>query len=239
MTVALLQDGTALGNVELPPWAQGSPDEFVRLQREALESDYVSEHLHDWIDLIFGFKQRGKAAEAAVNVFYYLTYEGTVNLQEIKDPQYVPSSPETPCHDEAASGQRQACLCVCLEQNCAHLCRLPSKFSDIDILDVTRQVSSRYCWTIIPLPIIPWGPMSRVKADRQVTKSTSRVQAAHGCGGPNQPLRADAEPAVQAQAPQEGPATSTQHPPPAQWPRCHEAVPRGHAPLPQVLLLLF
>lgn len=82
-----MQDGTALGDVELPPWAKGSPDEFVRLQREALESDYVSEHLHDWIDLIFGFKQRGKAAEAAANLFYYLTYEGTVNLQDIEDPQ--------------------------------------------------------------------------------------------------------------------------------------------------------
>ena len=82
-----LQDGTALGDVELPPWAKGSPDEFVRLQREALESDHVSEHLHEWIDLIFGFKQRGKAAEAAANVFYYLTYEGTVNLADIEDPQ--------------------------------------------------------------------------------------------------------------------------------------------------------
>ena len=82
-----MQDGSALGDVELPPWAKGSPDEFVRLQREALESDHVSEHLHEWIDLIFGAKQRGKAAEVAANVFYYLTYESTVNLQDIQDPQ--------------------------------------------------------------------------------------------------------------------------------------------------------
>ena len=43
-----------LGDVELPPWARGSPDAFVRLQQEALECDHVSEHLHHWIDLIFG-----------------------------------------------------------------------------------------------------------------------------------------------------------------------------------------
>eukprot|EP00951_Prasinocladus_malaysianus_P022641 scaffold190350_cov25-Prasinocladus_malaysianus.AAC.1 len=61
------QDGTVLGDVALPPWADGSPDEFVRIMREALESEHVSNHLHEWIDLVFGFRQRGKAAEEAVN----------------------------------------------------------------------------------------------------------------------------------------------------------------------------
>ncbi|KAG2825967.1 hypothetical protein PC113_g21847, partial [Phytophthora cactorum] len=76
---------TRVGNVELPAWAS-SPSAFVRINREALESEYVSEHLHEWIDLIFGYKQRGEAAIEANNLFYYLSYEGSVDLETITDP---------------------------------------------------------------------------------------------------------------------------------------------------------
>ena len=34
----------------------------------------------------FSYKQRGPEAARATNVFYYLTYEGSVNLNEIADP---------------------------------------------------------------------------------------------------------------------------------------------------------
>ncbi|KAG5834255.1 hypothetical protein ANANG_G00259620 [Anguilla anguilla] len=80
------QNGTKLGDVILPPWAKGDPREFIRVHREALECDYVSAHLHEWIDLIFGFKQQGPPAVEAVNVFHHLFYEGQVDIYNINDP---------------------------------------------------------------------------------------------------------------------------------------------------------
>ncbi|KAE9135429.1 BEACH domain-containing protein [Phytophthora fragariae] len=85
-TFGTSQTGVVVDDVELPPWANDSPTEFVRLNRAALESPYVSANLHHWIDLIFGFKQQGPAAVEACNVFYHLTYEGSVDLDAITDP---------------------------------------------------------------------------------------------------------------------------------------------------------
>ena len=90
------QAGARVGDVELPFWAKSvrSPrqvclscarvsrqmpmaacqaEDFVAQHREALESDHVSANLHHWVDLIFGHKQRGRAARDADNVFYFLT----------------------------------------------------------------------------------------------------------------------------------------------------------------------
>ncbi|CAM5073382.1 unnamed protein product [Natator depressus] len=79
------EDEVVVNDVELPPWAK-KPEDFVRINRMALESEFVSCQLHQWIDLIFGYKQRGPEAVRALNVFHYLTYEGSVNLDSITDP---------------------------------------------------------------------------------------------------------------------------------------------------------
>jgi hypothetical protein len=82
-----LQNGTRIDEVVLPPWAGGNAHEFIRLHRAALESEHVSLHLHQWIDLIFGHKQTGSAAEEAVNCFLRSSYEGNVDLDSYEDPR--------------------------------------------------------------------------------------------------------------------------------------------------------
>nr|XP_023683403.1 lipopolysaccharide-responsive and beige-like anchor protein [Paramormyrops kingsleyae] len=84
--LGVMDDGTVVSDVQLPPWAK-TPEDFVRINRLALESELVSRQLHQWIDLIFGFKQQGPEAAKALNVFYYLTYEGAVNLSTITEPR--------------------------------------------------------------------------------------------------------------------------------------------------------
>ncbi|XP_072248234.1 neurobeachin isoform X3 [Leuresthes tenuis] len=83
--LGMREDMAMICDVDLPAWAK-KPEDLVRINRMALESEFVSCQLHQWIDLIFGYKQRGPEAVRALNVFHHLTYEGSVNLDSISDP---------------------------------------------------------------------------------------------------------------------------------------------------------
>ena len=75
-------NGKRVDDIKLPKWAH-SPAEFLTKNREALESNYVSEHIHLWIDLIFGTKQCSIEDQ---NVFHPVTYQGRIDLDQLSDP---------------------------------------------------------------------------------------------------------------------------------------------------------
>lgn len=60
LDLGVRQNKKRVGDVKMPKWAESNPDKFLEIMRKALESDYVSNNLHKWIDLIFGYKQRGQ-----------------------------------------------------------------------------------------------------------------------------------------------------------------------------------
>ncbi|XP_049456199.1 lysosomal-trafficking regulator isoform X5 [Epinephelus fuscoguttatus] len=79
------QNGERVNHVNLPPWARNDPRLFILIHRQALESDQVSQTLCQWIDLVFGLKQKGKAAVHAINVFHPATYFG-MDVSAVEDP---------------------------------------------------------------------------------------------------------------------------------------------------------
>lgn len=64
------QSGEAVNDVKLPAWCENNSRLFMLIHRQALESEIVRKSLNQWIDLIFGIKQKGNAAIDAINVFH-------------------------------------------------------------------------------------------------------------------------------------------------------------------------
>ena len=63
----------------------GDAYKFVYLNNLALEKDEVSLNLNNWIDLIFGYKQRGKEAEKNNNVHRFASYMDLVDIEKYNE----------------------------------------------------------------------------------------------------------------------------------------------------------
>uniref|UniRef100_G1R307 Neurobeachin like 2 n=1 Tax=Nomascus leucogenys TaxID=61853 RepID=G1R307_NOMLE len=170
-----------VADVVLPPWAS-SPEDFIQQHRQALESEYVSAHLHEWIDLIFGYKQRGPAAEEALNVFYYCTYEGAVDLDHVTDERerkalegIISNFGQTPCqllkepHPTRLSVEEAAHRLARLDTNS------PSIFQHLDQLKAFFAESS----SSAPLPLCLCQKPTSAPSCLQVTVSASGLLGTH------------------------------------------------------------
>jgi hypothetical protein len=90
--------GKKIRDVGLPVWAHEDGSEFVYIMRKGLESDYVSETISSWIDLVFGFKQQGPAAEKAANVYTPDMYESIWTPETEEDPLRRAEIEAAMCH---------------------------------------------------------------------------------------------------------------------------------------------
>ena len=64
-----------LNDTDLPLWSANNGYLFISYHRELLESIEISEKIHEWFNIIFGSKQKGKAAKKIYNLFMEHSYD--------------------------------------------------------------------------------------------------------------------------------------------------------------------
>ena len=78
-----------VNNVKCPLWSEDDPYKFLSIINLAFESDYVSFNINNWIDLIYGYKQRGKEAEKCNNVFRFPSYADLVPINQMNKEEKI------------------------------------------------------------------------------------------------------------------------------------------------------
>ena len=75
-----------INDVALPPWTKQNPFYFIQIMRELFEGgnelnkrDKKYLNMNPWIDLIFGYYQRGIKAQKKGNLFLPASYDGVIN----------------------------------------------------------------------------------------------------------------------------------------------------------------
>ncbi|EAX98401.1 Beige/BEACH domain containing protein [Trichomonas vaginalis G3] len=86
-----------INDVELPKWSKNAY-EFVYLNRKILESEYVSQHINGWIDLIWGYNSRGENAVKHNNVFKQEMYDSAWTEKTLNNSRQRSEIEATLCH---------------------------------------------------------------------------------------------------------------------------------------------
>ena len=81
------EEGIEIDNILTP--CENNPFNFVMTMKNVLESEKVSKSLQKWVDLIFGYKVRGKEAELSNNIFSEKSYQENINLVNEENKEIV------------------------------------------------------------------------------------------------------------------------------------------------------
>ena len=85
LNMGIRDDGVAVNDVITP--CGENPYEFIFTMKKILESDQISATIQKWIDLIFGYKARGKESELANNLFTESSYQENININNIENKE--------------------------------------------------------------------------------------------------------------------------------------------------------
>ena len=77
------EDNSIVYNVDTP--CNNNAFSFIEIMKRVFENNKISTNINNWIDLIFGYKSKGKEAENAKNIFTEASYQETVNLKNKED----------------------------------------------------------------------------------------------------------------------------------------------------------
>jgi hypothetical protein len=83
LNLGVEENGNKVNNVLTP--CENNPYEFILTMKQALENGKISYSIQNWIDLIFGYKSKGKEAELAYNLFTEASYQEDINMNSLED----------------------------------------------------------------------------------------------------------------------------------------------------------
>ena len=64
-----------------------NPYDFIMTMRSVLEGNKLSYSLQNWVDLVFGFKSRGKEAENAFNIYTEASYQEQIDITKVENKE--------------------------------------------------------------------------------------------------------------------------------------------------------
>ena len=85
LNMGKLETGEEVNDVKTP--CNNNPYDFIMTMKSVLESNKLSKTIQNWIDLIFGYKSRGKDAENAKNIFSQASYQENIDINKVENKE--------------------------------------------------------------------------------------------------------------------------------------------------------